>query len=133
MRNMLSCLTLLWILSACNLGTSSVTPVPTPDIPQVEILSPENNQQAFEGVEFDFDIVARDASEGIALVELYVDEVVINFSSPVEEASVPVFRTTMNWRALGVGLHIIEVIAYREDGQQSDPARITIEVLPREQ
>ena len=133
MRHVLLCLTLLLLLSACNLGTSSVTPIPTPDIPQVEILSPENNQQAFEGAEFDFDIVARDGSEGIALIELYVDEVLINFSSPVEEDSVPIFRTTMNWRALGVGLHIIEVIAYREDGQQGDPARITIEVLAREE
>lgn len=126
-------LIVLLMLSACNLGTSDVAPLPTPDIPQVEIIAPENNQQVFVGAEFDFDIVARDATEGIALVELYVDEVVINFSSPIEAESVPIFRTTMNWRAVGVGRHIIEVIAYREDGQQSDPARITIEVLAREE
>ena len=77
--------------------------------------------------------MARDSTSGISLVELYVDEIVINFSSPVEDASVPVFRTAMNWRAVGVGLHIVEVIAYREDGQQSDPARITIEVLARDE
>ncbi|GAB5493728.1 MAG: hypothetical protein Phog2KO_39430 [Phototrophicaceae bacterium] len=127
------CLILLFVLSACNLGTSDVTPIPTPDIPIVEILAPENNQQVFEDTDFDFDIVARDSTSGIALVELYVDEIVINFSSPIEDASVPVFRTTMNWRAVGVGRHIVEVIAYRADGQQSDPARITIEVLARDE
>lgn len=119
-------------MTACNLGTSSVNPVPTPDIPSIEILSPANNQQAFEGAEFDFDIVARDSSPGIALVELYVDEVFINSATPVDVASVPVFRTAMNWRASGVGRHIIEVIAYRPDGTQGDPAQITIEVLARD-
>lgn len=122
------------ILTACNLGTAAeVTAVPTPDIPRVEILSPPNNQPVIVDTDFDFDIVARDETSGIARVELYVDEVLVNESMPVEDESVPVFRTTMNWRAAGLGLHIIEVISYREDGQQSDPARLTIEVLAREE
>jgi hypothetical protein len=33
--------------------------------------------------------------------------------------------------ANGVGIHVIEAIAYRQDGQQSDPTLITIEVLPQ--
>jgi len=133
MKQVLFCLALVFLVSGCNLGTSDATPLPTPDIPTIEILSPANNQQAYEGVEFDFDIVARDNNPGIARVELYIDDTLINSSTPVDDESVPVFRTVMNWRAAGVGRHIIEVIAYRPDGQQSDPARLNIEVLPRDE
>lgn len=123
---------LILLLAGCNLGTpGDITPVPTVDLPTVEILSPANNQQVIEGVEFDFDIVARDVGAGIAQVELFIDDVLINSSEPIEETVVPVFRTTMNWRGAGVGLHIVEVIAYRPDGAQSSPARLTIEVLAR--
>lgn len=121
-------------LAGCNLGTpDDITPVPTPDIPTVEILAPQNNQQVIVGTEFDFDIVARDSNPGVSLVELYIDEELINFSTPIESSSVEVFRTSMNWQASGIGFHIIEVIAYRPDGQQGDPARITLEVVPREE
>lgn len=133
MKQLIIWLTLMFSITACNLGNANVTPLPTPDLPTVEILAPANNQQAIEGVEFDFDIVARDNNPGVALVELYVDEVLINFANPIEQESVPIFRTAMNWRALGTGRHIIEVIAYRPDGTPSDPARINIEVLPREE
>ena len=133
MRHRIIWLILALSMTACNLGTAGVTPLPTPDIPRVEILAPSNNQQVLDGFEFDFDIVARDENPGVSLLELYVDELLINFSSPVDGEAVPVFRATMNWRATGAGLHIVEVIAYRPDGTQGDPARINIEVLPREE
>ncbi|MEL7432870.1 MAG: Ig-like domain-containing protein [Chloroflexota bacterium] len=130
----ISLLISLSLLAGCNLGEpGSITPMPTPDIPQIEILAPQNNQQVVVGTEFDFDIVARDSNPGIANVELYIDEVLINDASPIESSSVDVFRTSMNWLASGIGLHIVEVIAYRPDGQQSDPAQITIEVVPRDE
>ncbi|MEO1286533.1 MAG: Ig-like domain-containing protein [Chloroflexota bacterium] len=132
MKQLIICLLIL-ILAGCNLGEpGDLTPIPAVDLPTVEILSPTNNQEVLEGIEFDFDIVARDTSDGIARVELYIDEVLINTSSPVEEDTVPIFRTTMNWRGTGVGRHIVEVIAYRPDDTPSDPARLTIEVLARE-
>ena len=65
---------LLVILAGCNLAQSdSITPIPTPDLPVVEILSPVNNRQIFEGTEFDIDIVARDTNPGIGRVELFID------------------------------------------------------------
>lgn len=123
----------IMILTACNLSNAAdITPLPTPDLPRVEVLAPQNNQQVYVGTDFDFDIVARDETSGIARVELYIDETLINTSSPVADETVPIFRTTMNWLASGIGNHIVEVISYRADGQQSDPARLTIEVLVRE-
>ncbi|MGJ3239449.1 MAG: Ig-like domain-containing protein [Anaerolineae bacterium] len=132
MRRVLNSLLLIIIVTACNLGTAPATVVPTPDIPTVEILAPLNNQQVVEGVEFDFDIVARDGGAGVAMIELYVDSQLVNLALPVDEEAVPIFRTLMNWRADGVGRQLVEVIAYRENGQQSDPARINIEVMARE-
>lgn len=133
MKQVILYLSLIFLATGCNLGTSDATPLPTPDIPTIEILAPANNQQAIEGVDFDFDIVARDSNPGVARVELYIDDALVNTSVPVEDESVTVFRTVMNWRATGVGRHVIEVIAYRPDGQQSDPARLNIEVLPRDE
>jgi hypothetical protein len=126
-------LLLLGILAGCNLtDSSSFTPVPTPDLPQVEILAPANNQQIFEGTEFDIDIVARDSFPGVSRVELFVDDISLNSASPLENTIEPVFTVRMNWLAAGEGLHVISAVAYRPDGVQSDPATITIEVLSRE-
>jgi hypothetical protein len=118
-------------LLACNLTTSTPTPIPTPDIPIVEILDPPNNRQIIEGTEFNIDIVARDSGAGIAKIEVLIDGELINSATPFENIIEPVFRVQMNWLANGVGIHVIEAIAYRQDGQQSDPTLITIEVLPQ--
>lgn len=123
----------LLVLVGCNLaGAVQETPIPTPDIPQVEVLAPANNQQVFEGTIFDIDIVARDDTAGVARIELLVDETFVNEAMPVDETSVPIFRAKMNWLAQGPGFHAIEVVAYREDGTRSDAAVLNIEVIPRE-
>jgi hypothetical protein len=120
------------MLSACNLTTQAPTVVPTPDLPQAEFLAPANNQQVYEGIDFDFDIVARDSSAGIARIELYIDEVFINSAAPIDADSVPVFRANINWLAQGVGLHVVEVIPYREDGTRGDATVINLDVIARE-
>lgn len=132
-RNLISILLGVFILAGCNLISSEeITPIPTPDIPQTEILSPSNNRQVVEGTEFDIDIVAHDENPGIARVELFIDGESINEASPVDDEIVPVFRVTMNWLAQGIGLHVIEAAAYRPDGTRGDAAVINIEVLPRQ-
>lgn len=128
-------LALMLILAGCNLGASATmteTPAPTPDIPQVEILSPPNNRQVLEEVVFEIDIVARDSTSGVARIELLVDGEVINEATPPDNPTENVFRVIMNWRARGEGRHIIEAIAYRADDTPSDAATINVEVLPRE-
>lgn len=129
-RHCLVLLLCLGLLTACNLAKPTATPLPTPDIPQVKILSPANNQQVVEGFDFDLDISAFDRSGGIQRIELYVDEVLINTSQPVN-GTVPVFRATMNWLAQGVGWHVITAVAYRADDTRSDKYNITLEVIPR--
>ncbi|MDQ7025342.1 MAG: Ig-like domain-containing protein [Anaerolineae bacterium] len=124
---------MMFTIAGCNLSqSSSITPIPTPDLPQVEILAPANNRQIFEGTEFDIDIVARDTNPGISRVELFIDSLSINDATPVENTIEQVFTVRMNWRAIGEGLHVIEVVAYRPDGTQSDTATINIDVLPRD-
>jgi Bacterial Ig domain len=118
------------LLAGCNLGTPQATPVPTPDIPTVQILSPPNNTQVIEDIDFDIDILAIDESQGINKIELYVDGALINDNTVVGGA-VPQYRVTMNWLAQGVGFHVMSVIAFRADGTRSDEELINIEVLPR--
>ena len=126
---------LLWLalaLLACNLAIGAAPPrPPTPDLPRVQILAPANNQQVYEGADLDLDILAQDESQGVARVELWADGVLINSASPSEAPRVAIFRVTMNWLARGLGLHALEVIAYRADGARGDPALLTLEVIPR--
>jgi len=121
------------VLAGCNLTTADrlPTPAPTVDLPTVEILDPPNNRQIIDGTEFFIDIVALDNTAGIARIELYVDGTLLNSATPETPGQVQVFRVQMNWIASGVGLHVLEAIAYRADETRSDPAGIIIEVLPR--
>lgn len=121
---------LILFVSGCNLGTPQATPVPTPDIPTVQILAPPNNAQVIDGTDFDIDILAVDESQGIFKIELYVDGELINDNIAVGGAQ-PQYRVTMNWLAKGVGFHVVSVIAFREDDTRSDEVVINIEVIPR--
>lgn len=118
------------ILAGCNLGTPQETPVPTPDIPTIQILSPPNNAQVVDGTDFDIDILAIDESQGINKIELYIDGKLLNDNTAVGGV-LPQYRVTMNWLAQGIGFHVVSVIAYRADDTQSDEVLINIEVIPR--
>lgn len=129
-RRCLVLLLCLGFLAACSLAKPTPTPLPTPDIPQVEIRSPANSQQVLEGLDFDIDILASDSSAGIQRIELYVDDVLINTAEPVDGLA-PVFRATMNWLARGIGFHKISALAYRADDVRSREHVIVLEVIPR--
>lgn len=127
---LMALLACLLLLAACNLDIANNTPpTATPDLPRVEILAPANNSRVIEDIEFDFDILARDETAGIAKVELLIDDEPINEASPPDSASVPTFRVSMNWKARGIGQHFVEVIAYRPDGTRGDSAKLTLEVV----
>ena len=123
-------LILICVLCACNLNRATPTPFPTPDRPRVEILSPPTRQQVIEGAEFDIDILATDASQGIHRIELYLDERFLK-SSEVADGAKRQYRVKMNWYALGLGWHTFKAIAIRADGAPSDAHRIALEVIPR--
>ncbi len=120
----------LW-LCACNLASPTPTPLPspTPALPQAQILFPTHNQQVIEGLVFDIDILARDPAQGIARIELHVDgELAQTIES--EAGALNEFRVTMNWFAKGIGWHKFAAVAYRPDGEKSNPAIIALEVVP---
>ena len=119
------------ILAGCNLANTSTTPVPTPDIPRIQFLFPDNNQQIFEGAELTLDIYAEDDTMGVTMIELLVDGERVN-TALAEQLSVPQFRVEMNWFAEGLGLHALSAVAYRNDGTTSEEALIIVEVLPIE-
>ena len=103
--------------TGCSLTTPAPTPMPTPDLPQVRFLFPENNTQVYDGAEIIVDILAEDASAGIAKVEFFIDGVKINEGTPT--AATSPFRVEMNWIASGVGGHTLKVVSYRADGTPS--------------
>ena len=125
-------LLLALVAAACNLQQGTPTPLPTPDAPAVEFLSPVNGSNVFEGTDLTVELVARDAGAGVARVELLVDDVSHQEGSPVDSDVVPVFTVTMNWLAAGVGRHSLSAIAYRADGTASPATVISIQVVARE-
>lgn len=120
----------LW-LGACSLAKPTPTPLPspTPALPQAQILFPAHNQQVIEGLVFDIDILASDATQGIARIELHIDgELAQAIES--ETGALNEFRVTMNWFAKGIGWHKFAALAVRPDGVKSNPAIIALEVAP---
>jgi hypothetical protein len=116
------------ILSACTLTEPPTTPVPTPDIPRVRFMFPDNNARVIHNSELTVDIVAEDQSAGIARVIFLVDGTQINEGAPASGVE-PVFRVAMNWVAGTLGGHTLHAIAYRPDGTQSDEEIILVDVV----
>lgn len=120
-------------LTGCNLrqGNATNTPYPTPDIPQVDFIFPENNSTVLEGTDLQIDVVAEDPGDGVARVELFVDDVLLREAKPEVSEAVPTFTVRFNWLAQGVGIHSLTVVAYRMNGAASSPTTILVQVLPR--
>ncbi len=123
----------LLLLAGCNLRQGNVinTPFPTPDIPRVRFLYPDNNSTVLEGTDLQIDVLAEDPGSGIAHVEARVDDTLLDDVKPQDSAAVPTFTVRFHWLAQGTGKHALTAIAYRADGRASDPATLVIEVLPR--
>lgn len=123
---------LLVILAACNLtGAPVPTEIPpTPDLPRVEFIFPENNATVFEGTDLTVDLVARDETQGVATIVFFVDGNEVQ-TGDQPDGGIDVFRVNMNWVAEGVGVHSLSAIAYRPDGTPSDETTILVEVVAR--
>lgn len=121
------------LLTGCNLrqGNATNTPFPTPDIPQVRFMFPDNNSSVIEGTDLAVTLLAEDLGAGIARVELLVDDVKQGEGKPEVAPAVPAFTANVHWVAVGVGLHSLTAIAYRLDGQASAPATLVLNVIPR--
>jgi hypothetical protein len=128
----LTVLLLPFLLAACNLQQGTSTPLPTPDVPVVEFLSPVNGSSVVEGTDLTIELVATDAGAGVARVQLLVDDLPHQEGTPVDSAAVPTFTVTMNWLADGQGFHSLTAVAYRSDGSASLPTVISIQVVARE-
>lgn len=120
-------LVIIGMIAGCTLTEMPPTPAPTPDIPRVRFMFPENGARVVQGSEITVDIVAEDETAGIARIVFLADGTQINEGTP--DASVPVFRVAMNWVAGNLGGHTLHAIAYRPDGTQSDEAIILVDVI----
>jgi hypothetical protein len=121
---------LAWLLCACNLTAGTVTPTSIPDVPLVEFQYPVNGSSVVEGTEVEIQLLAQDAlGDGIARVELLVDDQPHQEGAPVISSAVPVFTVEMSWVAQGLGLHSMSAVAFRADGTSGPPTTIRILVL----
>lgn len=125
---------LLVILAGCNLRTANSptnTPPPTPDIPRVQFVFPDNNSNVLEGTDLAVELLAEDSGSGIAKVQLAVDEVLQGEGKPEIAPSVPAFSAKIHWVATGVGMHSLTARAFRADGTSSDIVTLLVSVIPR--
>jgi hypothetical protein len=96
--------------------------------PSISIVAPPNDSEFREGEQVAIQSTATD-STGIVRVELMVDDTIIRTDSPPSSASPVSFLLTQFWLATQ-GEHIILVRAYNAAGKVSDPAAISVTVLP---
>lgn len=114
-------------LSGCNLVAGTLTPTPVPDVPTIQFQTPENSSTFVEGTDIQIELVAQDSiGDGVARIELFVDDRLVQQATPQVSSAVPVFTVNMNWLARGIGLHVISAVAYRSDGTPSTPANIRV-------
>lgn len=128
-------LALALLLSACNLSSAARPTATTPALsqrPQVEFLSPANNERLAPGAELALETLARDDGAGIHQVRLFVDDPVGDTQpyavATVEGRAVAVFRARFIWRGERAKSYLLTVVAYRADGTRSDGASISVHV-----
>ncbi len=124
----LAAICLIIVSAGCNL-TYSATPTPEPF--SVRFQTPESDTVIAEQSPMEIIIVAEDrVGSGIVRVDLFLDDVLYQQGTPVDNTAVPVFSVKMNWITRGLGLHSLSAIAYREDGAATNPAVIRLLVGP---
>lgn len=121
------------VLSACHIRMDNATntPYPTPDIPTLRFVFPENRSTVVEGTDLNIQLVAEDPGAGVARIELSIDDLAADQAKPEVSSAVPVFNAILHWLATGVGKHSLTATAYRADGTSGVPVTIIIEVVAR--
>ncbi len=125
-------LVFLMMLAGCNLGAEPApTLAPTPNIPRLQFIAPNEGDRVIPGYDLTIDVVAEDMQPGagVAKIELYLNDQLYREVTPENDIPVPVFRAEMNWFTEGIGRHVFSAVAYRRDGTRSDEALINIEVV----
>lgn len=116
------------ISAGCNL-TYNTTPTPNPF--SIRFQTPAADSVIAEQTPLEIILVAEDSiGDGIARVDLLVDDILYQQGTPVDAVAVPVFSVKMDWTAQGLGLHALSAIAYREDGTSTSPAMLRLLVGP---
>ena len=121
-------------LAGCNLRSVNAptdTPYPTPNIPQVRFVFPENRSSVIEGTDLAVELLAEDPGVGIAKVQLLVDDSPQGEGKPEVASSVPAFSAKIHWIAKGIGLHSLTALSFRADGTSSAPATLLLLVIVR--
>lgn len=118
-------LVLLIVTLACGPGSSSKVSKPT-----VEINSPANGANVYLGVEL-FIVSTSYAQNGISKVELGINGQSLTADAPVGNPET--YVANMSWVPLVEGAAVISVVAFDTQGNSSDPALITVQVIPVEE
>lgn len=133
MRHLLTGVLAVCALCACNLVAGTLTPTPPPNVPTIQFQYPANDSTIPEGTDVQIQLVAQDMNgDGVARIELLVDDMPHQQGVPLISSAVPVFTVEMNWLAEGVGLHSMSAVAFRSDGTASAPTTIRLLVVPEE-
>ncbi len=107
---------------------TALTACAVPGKPSVVIASPPSGSTYHEGEDIAVQSTAVDAS-GITRVELLVDGAIARVDPSPTAQGQPSFSLIQTWQALQ-GTHVIGVRAYNSAGVASDPAAISVTVLP---
>jgi hypothetical protein len=100
--------------------------VPAPSKPSIVINAPPSGSQFREGEDVAIQSIATD-QQGVTRVELFVDGALARMDpSPSPQTQFSILQT---WKA-AAGTHTITVRAYDTEGTASDPAAISVTIVP---
>ncbi|MEW5717719.1 MAG: NBR1-Ig-like domain-containing protein [Chloroflexota bacterium] len=96
--------------------------------PSVVIVAPPSGSEFYEGEEIAVQSESSD-SVGIVRVELVVDDKIVRTDAPSVADNKTAFLLNQVWRA-SPGKHVLLVRAYNAAGGESNPAAVSVSVLP---
>lgn len=122
-------LCLLLAVAACSLPNANNPSQPISGPPVVRIVSPLPNATYMESVSVPIQVSVSNAGADIDRVEFKVDNAIVaTFPAPNPTAAAT-FSLTQSWPIAGVGVHHIDVTAFRKDGSASQPATVEVSVI----
>ena len=130
------CLIFMWVATACTLnsqGGGVIDPQTIEGPPVVQITAPLPNATYLQDVDVDIRARIENAGPDIQRVEILLDDQLLGTSGNAPNASGAfTFTIQQRWSTSTPGTYKIGVIAYRNDGEQSLPAEVTVNIVSQE-
>jgi uncharacterized protein YraI len=119
---------LILLVAGCTLNNVGA-PAAISGEPVVRIVSPLPNATYLEGIAVNIQATVSNAGANIDRVEVVIDAATVATLPNPNPNGAASFNVTHGWSATGIGVHTINVTAFRPDGSSSAPGSVEITIV----